>query len=332
MLKQKIKNLISPYPLLTSSVLLVDDLLCGIKLAFGTAESDSGASHATFSQTDSTDSVRYIETTFADYKHYGEVDRFHGVAAEIGPGDNAGVALLMRLDGCEHVDLIDRFLTRRNAEQQSKIYQGLADRYDLKPFCTQDDWDDRTFNEINWQIGEASEVYFQNRVQNSGTVYDFIVSRAVLEHLYDPLAALERMVACLNPGGKLLHKIDFRDHGMFSLAHHELTFLEVSSPMYRLMVRNAGRPNRILIHRYRDLLEQMKSNGSIDNYSLLVTSLANIADEIVPHQMFADIDPEKRQQALAFVAAHRHKFAKEFEGVSSEDLAVTGCFLIVNKK
>jgi SAM-dependent methyltransferase len=332
MLKQKIKNFLSPYPVLTSSALLIDDFLCGIKLAFGTAESESGAIHATFSQTDSTDSVRYIEVAFTDYKQYGGVDRFHGVAAEIGPGDNAGVALLMRLDGCEHVDLVDRFLTRRNAEQQSKIYQALADRHAIKPFCSQDVWDDRKFSEINWQIGEASEVYFQNRAQNSGEVYDFIVSRAVLEHLYDPLAALDRMVSCLKPGGKLLHKIDFRDHGMFSLTHHELTFLEVSSPMYRLMVRNAGRPNRILIHCYRDLLEQMKSNGSIDNYSLLVTNLVNIVDEIAPHQLFADIDLEKRHQALSFVEAHRHKFAKEFEHVSSEDLAIAGCFLIVNKK
>jgi SAM-dependent methyltransferase len=328
MLKQKIKSLVNSYPLLKSSALIVDDLLCGINLSLGRVESDSGAIHATFSQIDS---IRYIETVFADYKQYGAIDRFHGVAAEVGPGDNAGVGLLMRLDGCEHVDLIDRFLTRRNAEQQSKIYQALADRYEIDPFRTQSVWDDQTFAGVNWQVGEASEVYFQNRTQNSGTVYDFIVSRAVLEHLYDPLAALKEMVACLKPGGKILHKIDFRDHGMFSDTHHELTFLEIPSSMYRLMVKNAGRPNRLLIHCYRDLLEQMKNNGSIDSYSLLVTNLVDVG-EIAPHQIFTDIAPEKQRQSLAFVEAHRHKFTKEFDRVASQDLAVSGCFLIINKK
>jgi SAM-dependent methyltransferase len=330
MVKQKIKGLVDPYPLLKSSVLVIDDLLCGINLALGRIESDSGAIHATFSPTNSSDSVRYIETVFADYKQYGKIDRFHGTAAEVGPGDNAGVALLMRLDGCEHVDLIDRFLTRSDAEQQSKIYQSLADCHEITPFRTTENWGNRTFSEIDWQVGEASEVYFQKRAQNSGAVYDFIVSRAVLEHLYDPLAALKEMVACLKPGGKILHKIDFRDHGMFSDNHPELTFLEIPSSLYRLMVRNAGRPNRVLIHCYRELLDQLKQRGSIDNYSLLVASLAGVGD-INPHQLFADIDPEKQRQSLAFVEAHRHKFAKEFERVSSEDLAVSGCFLVVNK-
>jgi SAM-dependent methyltransferase len=330
MLKQKIKNLVDPYPLIKSSLLVMDDLLCGINLALGKIESDSGAIHATFSPTNVSDSVHYIERVFADYKQYGKIDRFHGVAAEVGPGDSAGVALLMRLDGCEHVDLVDRFLTRRNAEQQSKIYQSLANCYDINSFQTTETWGDQTFSEIDWQVGEAAEVYFQKRAQNSGAVYDFIVSRAVLEHLYDPLAALTNMVACLKPGGKILHEIDFRDHGMFSDNHPELTFLEIPSPLYRLMVRNAGRPNRVLIHCYRERLDQMKHYGLIDNYSLLVNSLAGVG-EISPHQLFADIDPEKQRQSLAFVEAHRHKFAKEFERVSNEDLAVSGCFLIVNK-
>jgi hypothetical protein len=41
-------------------------------------------------------SVGYIEEVFTDYKKYGNIEKFFGVAAEIGPGDNAGVALLMK--------------------------------------------------------------------------------------------------------------------------------------------------------------------------------------------------------------------------------------------
>jgi SAM-dependent methyltransferase len=327
MVVKSIKKLVNANPLLKSSVLVLDDLICGLKLSFGSIESDSGTIHSAFSPADS---VSYIEEVFADYKQYGEIDRFYGVAVEVGPGDNAGVGLLMRLDGCDRIDLIDRFLSRRDAKQQDKIYQALAECHSIETFRLQADWNERELSGINWQIGEASEVYFEKCARKSGEVYDFILSRAVLEHLYDPLGALEQMIACLNPGGKVLHKIDLRDHGIFSEYHHELTFLEIPSPIYRLMVKNAGRPNRIQIHRYRELLERLKSNGSID-YSLLVTHLV-AAGDVSPHQVFENIDPDKQRQSVAFVDTHRHKFAKEFEEVSSQDLAVSGCFLVITKK
>ena len=49
----------------------------------------------------------------------------------------------------------------------------------------------------------------------------------MLEHLYDPLAALDGMAASLAPGGTLNPPwIDFRDHGMFA-GHHPLTYLTI---------------------------------------------------------------------------------------------------------
>jgi SAM-dependent methyltransferase len=326
-IKQTVKNLVSRWPMVKSAAFVADDLIWGVKIATGTIGSDTGATHLNLSESES---LSYIEEVFTDYKKYGAVDKFYGSVAELGPGDNAGVALLMRKDGCDRVDLIDRFLSHRNSEQQAKIYSALSQQYQLDEFKTQDEWDEKALGGIDWRVGEPAEIYFQRCAQTRGQIYDFIVSRAVLEHLYNPLNTLRSMVDCLKPGGKLLHKIDFRDHGLYTPEHHELTFLEIPTPIYRLMSRNAGRPNRITIDRYRDLLSEMKRDGSID-YSLLVTHLVNVGD-IVPHQEFTNIALEKQRQAIAFVDARRSKFADEFRDVDSRDLAVSGAFLIATKQ
>lgn len=58
------------------------------------------------------------------------------------------------------------------------------------------------------------------------------------------------MVACLKQGGQMFHKIDLRDHGMLTARQHEVTFLQLPTYIYPYMVRNSGRLNRILVHRY----------------------------------------------------------------------------------
>ena len=176
----------------------------------------------------------------------------------------------------------------------------------------------------------SAEVYFRKYAEQQEKIYDFIVSRAVLEHLYNPLNTLHYMVSCLKPGGQMFHEIDFRDHGMFTPGHPELTFLEIPSFIYPLMVRNSGRPNRILVHRYREVLENMKSQGLID-YSLLVRRLVS-SGKIAPAKIFEDINSNKRRQAINFVEEHRQKFASEFSNVDSKDLAISVIFLKVKKK
>jgi hypothetical protein len=73
----------------------------------------------------------------------------------------------------------------------------------------------------------------------------------------------------------------------------------------------------------------MKQQGLID-YSILTTHLVSIG-EIVPHQVFEEIDPDKRRQAIDFIELHREKFAKEFVDVASQDVCISGVFSIVTK-
>lgn len=325
-MQQTLKYRLKSFAWLRICVYVFDDFIKGLKLSMGQIATKSGT-HANRSVEES---MTYIENVLHRYKITGNVEKFSGRVAELGPGDNAGVAMLMKGEGCTQVDLIDRYYSDRNFEQQNKIYQHLADKYDLDQLKTTDSWDEQKIAGINWNSGQAAEEYFQQCASQDGTVYDYIISCAVLEHLYDPLDCLQKMVACLKPGGKVLQIVDLRDHNLFSPIKHELFFLQIPSFIYPLIGKNSGKPNRILVHRYRDVLESMKQSGLID-YSILVGSLASIG-EIEPPRKFLDIDPEKQRQAINFVEQHRHKFAPEFNQVDSQDLAVTGIFLNIVKK
>jgi len=300
---------------------VADDLRWGCKERLGRMQSESGSTHRRLGVRES---VSYVEEVFSDYRRYGALDRLTGTAAEVGPGDNAGVALLMRSAGCEAVDLVDRFRSRRNVDQQRRIYAALAAGHAMANVT---DTDDDHLPGITWRLGSSAESFFARRAdEDPGGCYSLIVSRAALEHLYDPLGALRTMARCLEPGGRMLHKIDFRDHGMFTPRHSELTFLRFPAPMYRQMTKRSGRPNRVLLHRYRELADELRRAAGLD-VRILITSLVG-EKEIVPHVDFADLERNAMRRALARVSAERHRFASEFATVPAEDLAVTGIFWV----
>lgn len=319
----EVKRRLTRWPVVKAAAYVVDDAMWAVRSRLGPLQSDSGSTHL---ERAAEDSVAYIEEVFADYKRYGGVDRFAGTAAEVGPGDTAGVAMLMRADGCERVDLVDRFRSRRSPEQQREIYRALAGRHDLTALDAPPSWDDERCAGVHWRVGSSAEEFFAACAARGGAEYDAIVSRAVFEHLYDPLGALRSMAAGLKPGGRMIHKIDFRDHGMFTPVHPELTFLRFPASVHRRMTRHSGRPNRVLFASYRQAAERLRRSHGVVT-TLLVTSLAGVG-EVVPHRPFAELAEAEVTAAVQFVEAHRHRFAREFDGVPSADLAVTGVFLV----
>lgn len=270
-------------------------------------------------------SLAYIRAVFDDYKLYSGVTSFHGRVAEIGPGDNCGVGMLFLNDGCESVDLLDRFRSIRDRAQQATIYGALLDeeparaqrlgRYNIS--------DDTSFLGLTWHDGEdaAAERFF---TAEHGR-YDYIVSRAVFEHVYDPILAFRCMFDVLNLGGMLLHKVDLRDHGMFTPDFHELKFLEVPDWLYPHMTRSSGKPNRVLIAHYRSVLEELGMK-----YSIKVTCLAGIGD-ITPHLEFNDIPADQREKSLTYIRSARSRFATSLQSMSDEDLCVAGIFIVAKK-
>ncbi|MDK9704690.1 MAG: class I SAM-dependent methyltransferase [Sulfuritalea sp.] len=303
------------------SYYVLSDLFARLRASAGDIDTTSGTVHSTLS---AEDSVRYVERVFEDYKRYSGVQQFYGRVAEVGPGDNCGVALLFLKDGCSKVDLVDRFFSKRNVRSQATIYKALLLKYPaLGRFLGHaEPVDEAVFRSLERHYGAraAAENFF---LTNTG--YDFIVSRAVFEHMYNPSSALSCMARALAPGGYLLHKIDLRDHGMFSLAHHELKFLEVPAWLYPWMTKGTGRPNRVMFHEYRDAMNRLGLSGQ-----LLVTRLAGVGD-ISPHVPYEAIPAHLRAKSTAYVRAVRHRFATAFRTVSDDDISVTGVFLVARK-
>jgi SAM-dependent methyltransferase len=303
------------------ALLVRDNLRAWWKFRSGDIETYSGMAHAG-KCTDS--SLRYIEEVYADYKRYSGIDRFYGRVAEVGPGDNCGVGLMFLADGCESVELVDRFYSRRNSEHNADIYRALiASNAQLSTRLRGvDASDEASFKGLCRRYGESASA---ERFFERSKGYDFIVSRAVLEHVYDPKLAVRRMAAALNPGGILLHKVDLRDHETFSRCFHELKFLEVPDWLYPWMTRNAGGPNRVLVQEYRSVLRDV-----LPDHEILVTRLAGVGD-VDPHLPYEQIRDSLKEKSLTFVRSVRDRFAKSLLSISDEDLSVAGIFIVARK-
>lgn len=311
-----LKSLVRRSLWLTCLYYVIDDRRAARRLARGQLETRSGRRHDALALDQS---LGYIDRVYDDYCRYGGVTRFEGRVVEIGPGDNFGVALRLLAGGAREIHAVDRYIPKRDAAAQRRIYEALASRpgfaalFDGPP-------GEQTIRGLRYHQGTPAETFFHDTPEH----YDAIVSRAVLEHLYDPLAALDDMVRALKPGGLMIHRIDLRDHGMFA-ERHKLTFLTIPSWLYRMMTRASGRPNRVLMPAYRDWLKRSGLDGS-----LRISRLVGLADEIEPVSLEA-LDPAMKARAHDAVRAIRPILAAPFRPLDDDSLAASGIVLVARK-
>jgi SAM-dependent methyltransferase len=295
---------------------LCTDLLAGWRLAIGHTDTLSGRRHAGL---DVDQSLTYIERLHTDYLAYAEVSAIEGKVCEIGPGDNFGLAVTLLSHGASEVHAIDRFRSQRDPVSQRRIYAALAQKLaPTEPFDGPPD--ETTIRGFHYHANQPAESYFRD----AGLTFDAVVSRAVLEHLYDPISALDDMYASLAPGGRLIHRIDLRDHGMFA-GHHPLTFLTIADSFYRWMVRYTGRPNRVRLDSYCEWHAASGAGGG-----LAITRLAGIESEF-PALSWDELPRSSREQAMAAAAVIRPRLASRFKHIDDRDLAVAGCVLVACK-
>lgn len=318
-LKDDVRSLSSRHFWLRYSTLAAYRTLCA-SLSAVTGVTVSGAIHTDRSERQA---IEYITSIFSKYKSAAQVSRFYGRVAEIGPGDSCGIGLLFLADGCQQADLLDRFFSRRDERQQQTINRLIVQQFpQLNSLLKNGDFSETSFQRLARHYGEsaAAEIFFNH---NRG--YDFIVSCAVMEHVYDPLRSIAAAASALNPGGMMLHQVDCRDHAQFSQGLHELKFLELPSWMYSPL-RWQGGPNRVRLSSYQKVLQDQKME-----HNLYITSLAGVNAEIPPCTRFEDLPKSFLDTSRDFVSSVRNKLARPFREAADIDLMTTG-FMLVAKK
>ncbi len=281
------------------------------------------------------ESLDYINTVFNDYLKYSGI-AIEGLPnkkiLEIGPGDNLGVALMFLASGAAQVVSLDKFFSKRDAEQERKIYQEL--RLQLNNYSRQ--FFDMAINldcKIEIKSDKLRYIYGHGIEEADNFLekesFDFIVSLAVLEEIYDYDidAAFIVMDSVLIPGGLMIHNIDFRDYGIFSRGGmHPLTFLTIPDYIYRLMTKNSRKPNRRLINYYRQKMIDLRYDTK-----LFVTHIVGRKEEVLPPKERIELNVDYSEATISLLNKIRPKLSNRFKDLSDEELMVAGVFLIARK-
>ena len=311
--------------------LIASNARAWLRSKLGNIGSSSGSTHSTLTIPQSLD---YIRAVYEDYVTYGRLDDSTIAGSkilEIGPGDNLGVGLCFLLKGAKQVVCLDRFLSHRDEAQQRAIYAAFrasrqsAEQAALDGFMSLDPAVHFDPSRLNYVSGIAIEDLVDPATRYDG--FDLIVSRAVLEHVWDLDRAIVAMDRVLNPGGRLIHKVDFRDHGIFtSQNHHPLSLLTIPNVLYDLASRNSGKPNRRLIGDFRRMLGKLGYKTQI-----WVPHLVGTAKEFVPHLSEHDVDARLTDDAKALLDSIRPSLRPEFRNLTDHDLIIAGVFFVAEK-
>lgn len=302
-------------------------------VAGGVAETLHGATH---SRKSLEDSLAYINAQFDDYLRYGELtpENLRGLRVfELGFGDNVGVALKFLSAGAERAVCLDRFYSKRDVEHQRRIYLALRETLGYEQQRRFDQAIDLTVGiELNpdklkclygTNVDEATEL-------PEAEPFDLVISRAVIEEIYDPGPTFDAMDRLLAPGGLMLHKIDLSDYGMFSRnGMNPLTFLTIAEPIYRLMAEGSGLPNRKLKSYYQCKLAELGYDTK-----LLVAGVIGrgTKGDLHPHKEVITNGVEYTDANLEFVRRIRPSLAAEFRHLPDEELLVNSIFVVARKR
>lgn len=301
--------------------------------AGGVAETLHGATH---SHKSLEDSLRYISAQFDDYLQYGELtpESLRGLRVfELGFGDNVGVALKFLAAGAERAVCLDKFYSKRDIEHQRQIYLALRDSLSYEQQRRFDQAIDLTTG-IELNPDKLKCLYGANVDETTelpeARPFDLIVSRAVIEEVYNPGPAFDAMDRLLAPGGLMLHKIDLSDYGMFSRnGMNPLTFLTIPEQVYRLMAEGSGLPNRKLKSYYQQKLAELGYDAKF-----LITSVVGRGGkgDLHPHKPTITKGVEYTDADLEFIRRIRPSLATEFRHLPDEELLVDGVFIVARKR
>jgi len=223
---------------------------------------------------------------------------------EYGPGDLPGVAVLMVAYGADQVVCVDRFPLYRPSAHGTEILHRLLNtlpeqQRERAASCFRRPGDP--------QSGFADErIYYmtgRDGLSRLKQEVDFVVSRAVLEHVNNLEATFRDMTTALRPGGIAVHEVDLKSHGLHE--RHRLDFLSWSSFAWSLMYSHKGVPNRWRVNSYR---------MAVDASGMKLEQLRVI-----------------EEATLEEVRAIRPQLAASFQDLPDDDLACLSFWLVATR-
>ena len=303
------------------------------RLSLGDRTNKSGATHGA-NGFDARRSVEHIKKLYNSYVDNGKLteEELRGKRfLEIGPGDSFGVALLFLAKGVNHVVAVDRFYTPRNSEQERAVYSLIRDELtDVEKRR----FDDAVSLEEKPIFNTDKLTYLYDLpIENAADrlacgSFDFIISMAVLEHVYNLRLAFDAMDKLLAENGRMLHGVDLSDHEIFSkYGYNPLTLLTVPDWLYHLMSSYTGDPNREDVGRYRDMLRSLGYETRV-----LTAKVVGANTEIVPHVEGIKNCVHYADEQLAIVSSIRPKLLERYRNLSDEDLLQCAIFIDASKK
>ncbi|WP_455756640.1 methyltransferase domain-containing protein [Sulfurimonas sp.] len=234
---------------------------------------------------------------------------------EIGPGDSFSIAMRFLQLGAKEVTCIDKFYCNRDISFEKKLYLEIEKKYDTSILEN----GIIPTSKLKYEFGKGIEN------SNKDNYYDFICSMAVLEHIYEIDKAIDSMDRMLKINGTMAHRIDLRDHGMFSEYNHPLTFLTINEFIYKSFSYHSNNPNRKLIDYYK---EKFKDLGNYE-YKILITRVKDRNLDIFKENIKFNIDYNKSD--IDFLEEIIGDFIDKFKKLSEEELLITGIFLVAKK-
>jgi SAM-dependent methyltransferase len=266
--------------------------------------------------------VAYSRTAFEGFLERGALDPrdLESIRLlELGPGQDLSVSLRFLAAGAAHATCVDRFTFNIDPAWEREVYRLLLE--DL------DEAGRRRLDDVVTPAGElragGSRIELLSGLgieDAAGRLpagsFDLIVSVAVLEHVHDLASSMRAMDVLLAAGGRMVHQVDLRDHGMFSGGgRHPLEFLTIPEAIYGLMTSHTGAPNRERIATYRRLLKALGHDSF-----MLVTNVGGAASALNPYRERIEVEPGLAES----IERMRSRLAPRFAGLPLEELAITG--------
>ncbi|MEO7649512.1 MAG: methyltransferase domain-containing protein, partial [Bryobacteraceae bacterium] len=243
-------------------------------------------------------------------------------------GENLGVALRFLSAGARRVVCLEKFVPFQNNAYTRDLYLALREQLPQEQRARFDAAVDLS---KDVKLNETRLQYLRRGVEEAEVLtqkssFDFVVSNAVLEEVYDTDAAFAAMDSVLKPGGYSLHKIDLRDYGMFTnQGFHPLEFLTIPDGIYRYMSESVGQPNRRLADYYRNTMARLGYRTTV------FTTVVLGRPDLPLHKVTLQKGVDYTDTELDLIRRIRPRLLERYRSLPDEDLLVAGIFLMARK-